>query len=103
MTGARYTVASPDMDHALKIWHDIIQPDVGVLPSAVIRHALSLNSLDEYNARFHLLSMNARAGTITPEEASELQVYSHAFAFVRCVKAKACRSLEQMEPAEGSA
>jgi hypothetical protein len=91
------------MDHVRKIWDEIIQPDVGTLPPAVIRHALNLNALDEFNSEFHSLSMKARDGAISPEEASKVEVYAHAFALVRALKAKACRSLEQLEPPEENA
>src|SRR5688572_11227506 len=101
MLDTRHAIAFPGMDHVLKTWDEIIQPDVGVLPPSVIRHALNLNTLDEHNARFHALSMKARDGAISSEEASELDMYAHAFALVRTLKAKACRSLEQMEPPEG--
>ena len=100
MPEAHQTLAFPYMDHARRIWDSIIQPDLGVLPPAVIRHALTLNVLDEHNSRFHLLSTKARDGAISSEEASELELYTHAFALVRALKAKACRSIERLEPPE---
>jgi hypothetical protein len=75
------------------IFSRVIQPDVGSLPTELARYVSSLDFRPEDHARYEELSAKAGEGTLTPQEADELDGYLHIDSLLAIMRLKADRSL----------
>lgn len=77
------------------IFSRVIAPDVGSLPPDLARYVLSLDFRPEDHARYEALSAKAQEGTLTPQEADELDGYLHVDSLLSIMRLKADRSLRK--------
>ena len=75
------------------IFSRVIAPDVGSLPADLARYVSSLDFRPEDHARYEALSAKAQAGSLTPQEADELDGYLHVDSLLSIMRLKAARSL----------
>jgi len=77
----------------------MIDPDRGTFTPDVARYFLSLDFSPEERARCEFLSGKAAAGTLSDEEAGELDEYLAANALLAVLQSKARISMRQRTPA----
>ncbi len=77
----------------------LIDPDRGAFTPDVARYFLSLDFSPQEHARCELLSSKAAAGTLSDEEAGELDEYLAANALLAVLQSKARISMRQRTPA----
>ena|SRR5688572_32896281 len=77
------------------IFSRLIEPDVGSMPADMARYILALDFRGEDHDRFEELSTKAKGGTLTEEEARQLDAYLHVDSLLAILRLKAQRSLRQ--------
>ena len=77
------------------IFSRLIEPDIGSMPPEMARYILALDFRGEDRNRFVQLSAKAKQGTLTPEEARQLDAYLHVDSLLAILRLKAQRSLRQ--------
>jgi hypothetical protein len=76
------------------IFSRVIQPEAGTLPVDLAKYVLSLDFRPEDHARYEELSEKAREGTLTAQEAEQLDGYLHVDSLLSIMRLKANRSLK---------
>ena len=82
-----------------RILDAIIRPDEGGLSSDLARYLLTLDFTPEQHARYATLAAKAAAGTLTQDEAAEIDEYLTANALLGILQSKARQSLKHHQPA----
>lgn len=77
---------SPETEAAL--WARIIHPDGPLSPQAA-RAILQLAFPESDRQRMHILSAKARAGRLTPDEESDMDLYERAGALLSVLQSRA--------------
>ena len=70
------------------IWERLIHPH-GKMTSAVARHIVQLGFTDEERTRMHELVEKNQSGSMSPEEASELDNYCHVGSMLSMLQSRA--------------
>ena len=83
------------------VWERIIQPGRTDLPPDAARYFLNLQFADADRARMNELAAKASAGTLDPEEDTELANYMQLGWFLDLVRSKARRSLRPLPSTSG--
>jgi hypothetical protein len=77
----------------------LLRPDQGVLSPELARYILTLDFTPDQHARYSVLAGKAQSGTLTSDEASEIDAFLAADAFLSILQSKARQSLQQHQPA----
>ena len=77
------------------IFSRVIAPERGTLTPEVARVLLDMNFPPQDHARYEQLSAKAQEGTLTKDEADELDGYLHVDSLLAIMRLKARRSLGQ--------
>jgi hypothetical protein len=80
------------------IWEMILRPHFGAMTPKTARTILDLSIPDSERARMKELLAKAKSGTISREEALDLDEYVHAGNMLSVLKAKARRILKSKKP-----
>jgi hypothetical protein len=85
------------------IFRRVIDPENGAMPTDLARFLSSLDFPASDHQRFAELSAKAQEGSLTPQEADELDGYLHVDSWLAIMRLKAHRSLEAAagEPPNG--
>lgn len=84
---------------ALLILERMIQPDQGDLSEEHAKYVLSLAFSPAEQARYAALADKAQQGTLSSEEAEEIDAFISANGLLMILQAKARRSLKHRQPA----
>ena len=79
--------------HSMDIFRRVIEADDGSMPLDLARFVEQLDFRPEDHAKYEELSAKARAGTLSQEEANQLDDYLHIDSLVSILRLKASRSL----------
>lgn len=79
--------------HSADIFRRVIEPENGSMPVDLARFVERLDFRPEDHARYEELSSKARAGTLSEEEANQLDDYLHVDSLVSMLRIKASSSL----------
>jgi hypothetical protein len=89
-------MAPPHIEHdQTAILSRAINPDQGTWSEAASRSILDIKLTEEDTGRLGILAEKARQGTLTPDEAAELDDYRHVGRILELMKAKAKISLRK--------
>src|SRR5262245_57745909 len=72
----------------------LLGPDRPTLPVTAARALLALDFRQEDRERMSVLAAKARAGTLTPDEQTEIEAYSRVVSLLSILKSKARKSLK---------
>jgi hypothetical protein len=75
------------------LFRRVIAPDAGSLPPDLARYVSTLDFRPEDHARYEALSAKAQDGSLTPQEADELDGFLHVDSLLSIMRLKAARSL----------
>jgi len=79
--------------YAAQLFRRVIEPDAGTLSPALAAYVRSLDFPPADHARYEALSARAQVGTLTVEEADELDGFLHVDSLIGLLRLKAERSL----------
>ena len=77
------------------IWNRLFEPNKPTLTPAAARGIVALDFPDEDKKRMHELAAKARAGTLTPAEEEEIDVYGRVGSVLSILKSKARKALRK--------
>jgi hypothetical protein len=83
------------------IWSRVLEPDKPILSPASAKDILALDFPQADKIRMHELAAKARAGTLTPEEEMEIDIYGRVGSVLSIWKSKARMALRK--PTNGRA
>jgi hypothetical protein len=81
-------------NHEAAILGRLLEPDRPTLPATAARALLDLDFCQEDRDRMSALAAKARAGTLTPDEQTEIEAYSRVGSLLSILKSKARKSLK---------
>ena len=89
-------------DFILSIWSRLLQSDAGAIPPEAASYFLRLRLPAEDRERMEELAQKSGEGTLTSDERTELETYSHASAFLTIIQSRARSSLRSSVPVSGN-
>ena len=81
------------MAESTSIFQRVIEPENGTLPPELAHYVMDLDFKPQDHARFEQLSEKAQAGTLTSQEADELDGFLQVDSILSIMRLKAQRSL----------
>lgn len=78
-----------------QIFRRVIEPEKGSFSPELARVVLDLDFRGEDHTRYEALSAKAQEGTLSPQEADELDSYLHVDSLLAILRLKAERSLQR--------
>lgn len=83
----------PEIFNTTTLFRRVIEPETGSLAPEVARYVKDLDFKPDDHARFETLSAKAQDGTLSPQEADELNGFLHIDSLLTIMRLKAGGSL----------